>query len=109
MLDAVVELARGRRSSPGAVAAFLGVAQWFDLLRRLRLSIFDHVYAFASGLKAKDRAVRDVPDPVVAELLLDLAPLLGSRVCQGKWCALFSLEVSALNLLMIGFLVAHLT
>ena len=76
LLDAVLDLAAGKRASPGAVAAVLGVAQWYDLLRRLRLSVFNRVYDFASGAKARDWSVVDVSVDVISELLLDtiLAP-----------------------------------
>ena len=71
-IDLVVSLSHARTASPGAVAAYLGVAQWYDLLRRLQLSVFHHVYDFASGAKATDWTRRAVPDPVVHELLLDM-------------------------------------
>ena len=70
LLDAVIEVVACRRASPGSVAAFIGVAQWFDLLRRLRLSVFNNVYDFASGCKAKDWLVFDIPPAVFSELLL---------------------------------------
>ncbi len=71
LFDAVLDLSRGCRCSPGSVAAYLGVAQWYDLLRRLRLSVFEHVYDFASGIKAKDWSVTDILPRVLEELLLD--------------------------------------
>ena len=37
LFEAVLELARGRVPSPGAIAAYLGVTQWFCFLRRPRL------------------------------------------------------------------------
>ncbi len=71
LLDAVVDLAQDPRASPGAVAAHLGAAQWYDLLRRLRLSVFDSVYDFCSGSKATDWVVVNLPPAVLAELVLD--------------------------------------
>ena len=57
LLDAVCEVAEHRTASPGAAAGYLGVAQWFNLLRRMRLCVFDNVYAFCSGSLAKDWTV----------------------------------------------------
>ncbi len=71
LFSGVLGLAQSRRASPAAVAGYLGVTQWFCLLRRARLSVFDRVYGFCSGARARDRAVRDVPAGVVRELLLD--------------------------------------
>ena len=39
LLDAVCDLAEHRTASPGAAAGYLGVAQWFNLLRRMRLCV----------------------------------------------------------------------
>ena len=79
LLDGITELSSSRFSSPGAVAGFYGVAGWYDLLRRLRLSVFHHVYDFSSGAKAKDWRVTSVPDAVIGELLLDsVLSLFGS-------------------------------
>ena len=72
-LDAVVDLSKHGVGSRGGVAGFLGSAQWFDLLRRLRLSVFDHVYGFSSGSLAKDWTQMTVPTEVTGELLLDTA------------------------------------
>ncbi len=71
LLDAVVDLASDPRASPGAVAAHLGAAQWYDLLRRLRLSVFDRVYDFCSGVKATDWSVQPLDSDLLGELLLD--------------------------------------
>ena len=71
LLVAVTDLASTQLSSPAAVAAHLGAAQWYDLLRRLRLSVFDQVYSFAAGAKAKDWTVQCVATAVIDELLLD--------------------------------------
>ena len=72
LLDAILDLVEHGRGSPGGVAAYLGVAQWYDLLRRLRLSVFDRVYDFSSGAKARDWRLTEVPDAVVDELLVDM-------------------------------------
>ena len=53
-LDAEVDLAGSGVGFRGGVAGFIGGAQWFDLLRRLRLSVFDHTYAFSAGQPSKD-------------------------------------------------------
>ena len=80
LLDASLDLAVIGRSSRGAVAGYLGVAQWFDLLRRLRLSVFDHVYAFSSGALAKDWTEVIVPSEVIGEILLDMVFALFGKV-----------------------------
>ena len=46
LLDALLDLMKLGFGSRGAVASFLGSAQWFDLLRRLQLIVFDHIYGF---------------------------------------------------------------
>ena len=70
LLDAAVDLGRRRRASPGAVAAYWGVAQWYNLLRRLRLSIFRFVYDFSSRARAKDWGVVEVDNCIVGEVLI---------------------------------------
>ena len=47
--------------------------QRFCLLHRLRLSVFDKVYNFSSGVKAKDWIKRPCPAGVLTELLADAA------------------------------------
>jgi hypothetical protein len=76
LLDGVVDLSACRTASPGGVAAYIGVAQWYDLIRRLRLSVFRCVYDFSSGTKAKDWDRVHIPDGVLGELLLDATFLL---------------------------------
>ena len=66
--------------SCGGVAGFLGSAQWYGLLRRLRLSVFDAVYDFCSGSLAKDWTKRLIPSDVVGELLLDTIFALFGKV-----------------------------
>ena len=55
LLDAVANLGSICIASPGAVAEYYGMAGWYNLFRRLHLSVFDSVCDFCSGLKAKDR------------------------------------------------------
>ena len=71
LLRGVVSLADHKRSSPGAVAGYLGVTQWFCLLRRLRLCVFDTIYHFCSGARARDWKVVECPQSVLTELLVD--------------------------------------
>ena len=71
LFAAVLDLAQLRFASPGAVAAYLGVTQWFCLLRRPRLSVFDRVYGFCTGALATDWTKRNVPDEIIRELLVD--------------------------------------
>ena len=79
LLDAVLHLSSHRRASPGSVASYFGTAQWYDLLRRLRLSFFKSVYDFSSGAKARNWTVDAVPGAVLGELLLDIVlTLFGS-------------------------------
>ena len=49
----------------------MGVTQWFDLLRRLRLCVFNHTYSFSNGEKARDWSRRRLADEVFGELLTD--------------------------------------
>ena len=69
LLQAVVDLSRHRSGSPAGVGCFLGVTQWYDLLRRLKLSVFHNVYAFSADWNNWERGA--VPGAVVQELLLD--------------------------------------
>ena len=71
LLDALLDLCAHRTFSPGAVAGYIGVTQWYNLLRRLRLSVFDHTYAFSNGERARDWLQRRLPDNVFEELLMD--------------------------------------
>ena len=73
LIDAVCDLSVSRRCSPGATAGYLGVTQWFGLLRRLCLSVFDGIYAFCSGAQATNWEVTACPDDVLTELLVDAA------------------------------------
>ena len=72
-LSSTLSLGVGSR---GAVASYLDSAQWFDLLRRLQLSVFDHIYGFCSGALARDWSVRPIPSEVLGELLLDMVFLV---------------------------------
>ena len=80
LLDAVCDLAEHRTCYPGGVAGYLGVAQWFNLLRRMRLCVFDNVYTFCSGSLAKDWTACRVSDDIIGELLLDMSLSLFGRV-----------------------------
>ena len=71
LIRALLHLSCRRVASPGSVAAYLGVAQWFDLLRRLRLSVFFDVYFFCAGAKATDWIPCSLPSTVMLELLVD--------------------------------------
>ena len=51
------------------MASFLGLAQWFDLLRRPKLSIFSDVYDFARA--ADDWRSSVVPSSVLVEVVMD--------------------------------------
>ena len=62
------------------MASYLGIAQWFDLLRRLQLSVFDQGYGFCSGALVRDWNVRPIPCEVTGELLLDMILSLFGKV-----------------------------
>ena len=68
--DAVVDLATLGAGSPEGFSGFLGSGQWFDLLRRLRLSVFDHACRLSSGSLANVWTQRKIPAGVVGELAL---------------------------------------
>ena len=68
LLDAATDLCAKRIASPASVAAFLGVAQWFNLLRRLRLSVYRCVSDFSAGAKDTDWTAVGLPDGVVSEI-----------------------------------------
>ena len=70
LMSAVIHLTFIRRSSPGAIRAFLGLLQWFDLLQRCKLSLYQDVYSFAR--RDGEWTVVDVPTSVVNELLCGL-------------------------------------
>ena len=80
LLDALLDLVSLGVGSRGAVASYLGSAQWFDLLRRLQLSVFDHIYGFCSGALARDWTVQPILSEVVGELLLDMALSMFGKV-----------------------------
>ena len=80
LLDALLDLVSLGVGSRGAVASYSGIAQWFDLLRRLRLSVFDHMYGFCSGALARDWNLRPIPSEVLGELLLDMVLSLFGKV-----------------------------
>jgi hypothetical protein len=71
LLDSLLDLCSHKTSSPGAVASYLGVTQWYNLLRRLRLCVFYHTYHFSNGDKARDWTKQLLPENVFDELLLD--------------------------------------
>ena len=80
LLDALLDLIGHGVGSRGAVASYLGSAQWFDLLRRLQLSVFYHIYGFCSGALARDWTRQTIPSEVLGELLLDMVLALVGKV-----------------------------
>ena len=80
LLDALLDLLEHGEGSRGAVASYLGSAQWFDLLRRLQLSVFDYIYSFCSGALAWDWTKLSVPSDVLGELALDMVFSLFGKV-----------------------------
>lgn len=71
LLDGVLDLCGTRRASPGGVAAFMGMTQWYDLLHRLQLSVFARTYDFSAGEKAKDWVKQPLDSVIAIELLAD--------------------------------------
>ncbi len=67
LLRAVRALLVVRRASPAGMRAFLGTLQWYDLLERAKLAVYDEVYAFAASEPEKVR--RCVPAACLCELL----------------------------------------
>ena len=67
LLLAAIHLAETGNGSPAGVLAMLGVLQWFDLMRRPKLSCYHSVYAFASNWH--DWSTQPVPRTVLAELV----------------------------------------
>ena len=48
VLLAVTWICKSRRASPAGLLALLGVIQWFDLMRRSKLSCYSAIYAFVA-------------------------------------------------------------
>ena len=66
MLVTVLYLMNAGWASPKQVHQQLGVQQWFDLLRRCKLSVYDQIYAFVKD--AMDDQLRPIPKAVMFEL-----------------------------------------
>ena len=77
LMRTIVWLCEQRRGSPAGVLALLGVLQWFDLMRRPKLSCYHAVYSFTADWH--DWGVRDLPRAVRSELLTSvlLSPFWG--------------------------------
>ena len=80
LLDALLDLIRHGVGSRAAVASCFGSVQWYDLLRRLPLSVFDHIYGFCSGALARDWTKLSILPEVLGELLLDMVFSLFGKV-----------------------------
>ena len=69
MYDTLVVLS-SRAATPDAVMKTMGSLQWFDLLNRNKLSVYDDVYAF---MQLPDpSSCHDLPDNVKAELMVSI-------------------------------------
>ena len=73
MLVTVLHLLHTQQASPRQVQQQLGVQQWFDLLRRCKLSVYDKVYDFIRDPKANGQ--KRIPDKALFELSVGM--LLG--------------------------------
>ena len=50
------------------------------MLRRLQLSVFDHIYGFCSGALARDWTKQSITSEVLGELLLDMVFSLFGKI-----------------------------
>ena len=66
----VLSLVNSTSASPKQAHTVLGMLQWYDLLRRPKLSVYHAVYGFLRD--PDDTKLRQVPGPVLQELLLGL-------------------------------------
>ena len=66
----VLSLVNSTSASPKQVHTVLGMLQWYDLLRRPKLSVYRAVYGFLRD--PDDTRLCQVPGPVLQELLLGL-------------------------------------
>jgi len=73
MIVTVLYLLKSQKASPKQVHQQLGVQQWFDLLQRCKLSVYDQVYAFVRD--PQDTCARLLPKTVMFELAVGM--LLG--------------------------------
>ena len=67
----VVALAGKPRTTPLAMAEFMGSLQWYDLLVRPKLACYDSIYDFMRV--EPQRGIADVPDLVMDELLTSVS------------------------------------
>ena len=65
MFVSFLHLVAARKQSPKAVHGLLSTLQWYDLLRRQKLSVYETVYAFVQH-------VQDVPQRIPARVLQEL-------------------------------------
>ncbi len=70
LVSAAAGLAGTRRSTPRAARAFWDTAQWYDLLERRKLSVYDVTYGFAA--REPQSVVAPVPNQVLVELLVSV-------------------------------------
>ena len=68
MVFSVLQLAVCKQASPEQVGQILGSLQWYDLLRRQKLAVYELLYKFRSDASATQQ--QSVPNGVLAELLL---------------------------------------
>ena len=73
MIVTVLYLLESQKASPKQVHQQLGVQQWFDLLQRCKLSVYDQVHAFVRD--PQDTCARLLPKTVMFELVVGM--LLG--------------------------------
>ena len=73
MFVGVLWLMACKYASPRQVHQQLGTQQWFDLLCRCKLSVYDKVYSFVRN--PSDTLPRNIPSPVLVELAVGI--LLG--------------------------------
>ena len=72
MIVTVLYLLESQKASPKQVHQQLGVQQWFALLQRCKLSVYDQVYAFVRD--PQDTCARLLPKTVMFELAVGMLP-----------------------------------
>lgn len=77
MMLSVVHLHAVGSCTPVSLRGFLGAVQWYDLIERMKLSVYDTAYAFAGS--EPQQTIVPIPSSVLRELLCSvvLAPYWG--------------------------------
>ena len=68
MLMTVIRLAQRGWGSPFQVQQILSTLQWYDLIFRAKLSVYQHICGFTNG--GQDKRGKNIPSRVLGELVL---------------------------------------